>query len=152
MPKVYKLFAIVLHARLKPYFGSQPKEQAGFRRNFSTTDHLQTINQVIEKCKEYNIQIYLMFIDLMEAFDKLNQTFALAAPAEHGLCGNHREHIRKRKSTFTTPRARPLFQHRGRGKARRSPITFNLYKCLGKYLQILKIVKKRTKNRRRVPQ
>lgn len=32
----------------------QPVEQAGFRPDFSTTDHVHTVNQVIEKANEYN--------------------------------------------------------------------------------------------------
>lgn len=32
----------------------QPVEQAGFRPDFSITDHVHTVNQVIEKANEYN--------------------------------------------------------------------------------------------------
>ncbi len=33
----------------------QPIEQARFRKNFSTIDHLQAVNQIVEKCSEYQI-------------------------------------------------------------------------------------------------
>ncbi|GFR97935.1 transcription factor Sox-14 [Elysia marginata] len=33
---------------------NQPRDQAGFRKKFSTTDHTYTLNQVIEKTNEYS--------------------------------------------------------------------------------------------------
>ncbi|GFO45798.1 retrovirus-related pol polyprotein from type-1 retrotransposable element r2 [Plakobranchus ocellatus] len=50
---------------------NQPREQAGFRKNFSTTDHLQALNQLIEKCNEYNLPLCLGFIDYEKAFDSV---------------------------------------------------------------------------------
>ncbi len=41
----------------------QPKKQAWFRSRFSTYDHLQTINQLIEKTTEYQLDLCLAFID-----------------------------------------------------------------------------------------
>lgn len=38
-------------------------DQAGFRKGYSVTDHLHTLNQVIEKVKEYKLSLYLLFID-----------------------------------------------------------------------------------------
>ncbi|GFN98158.1 endonuclease-reverse transcriptase [Plakobranchus ocellatus] len=51
---------------------NQPREQAGFRKNFSTTDHLQALNQLIEKCNEYNLPLCLGFIDYEKAFDPVD--------------------------------------------------------------------------------
>ncbi|GFO07114.1 endonuclease-reverse transcriptase [Plakobranchus ocellatus] len=50
---------------------NQPREQAGFRKKFSTTDHLQALNQLIEKCNEYNLPLCLGFIDYEKAFDSV---------------------------------------------------------------------------------
>ena len=50
----------------------QPPEQAGFRPHFSTTDHLYTINQVIEKYNEFNKPLYLAFVDYAKAFDSIH--------------------------------------------------------------------------------
>ncbi|XP_072376061.1 uncharacterized protein [Diabrotica undecimpunctata] len=49
----------------------QPVEQAGFRKGYSTTDHLHTLKILIEKTNEYNLSIYLEFVDYEKAFDSL---------------------------------------------------------------------------------
>jgi len=49
----------------------QQVEQAGFRRGFSTVDHIQALSQLLEKVKEFNIEIAMMFIDFNKAFDSL---------------------------------------------------------------------------------
>jgi len=49
----------------------QSVEQAGFRKKYSTVDHIQALNQLIEKTKEFNIDIALMFIDFNNTFDSL---------------------------------------------------------------------------------
>jgi hypothetical protein len=46
--------------------------QAGFRESFSTLDHLQTIEQIIEKYKEFNRPLFLAFIDYSKAFDSIS--------------------------------------------------------------------------------
>jgi len=59
--------------------GNQPTEQAGFRKGYSTVDHLQSINLVIEKCSEYDIELHAAFIDYSKAFDSINHKFLLSA-------------------------------------------------------------------------
>ena len=48
---------------------NQPREQAVFRKGYSTTDHLQALNQIIEKLNEYNLPLCIGFIDYEKAFD-----------------------------------------------------------------------------------
>ena len=50
---------------------NQPREQAGFRKGYSTTDHLQSVNQIIEKSNEFNKQLCIAFIDYEKAFDSV---------------------------------------------------------------------------------
>ncbi|GFO28269.1 endonuclease-reverse transcriptase [Plakobranchus ocellatus] len=50
---------------------NQPRDQAGFRKGYSTTDHIYTLNQVIEKSNEYNLPLCVGFIDYEKAFDSV---------------------------------------------------------------------------------
>ena len=55
LSNIYKLFTTFITTRLeKKLDENQPGEQAGFRSKYSTTDHIHAINQVKEKCREYN--------------------------------------------------------------------------------------------------
>lgn len=49
----------------------QPQEQTGFRKNFATTDHLMTVNQLIEKSNEFQKDLHIAFIDFEKAFDSV---------------------------------------------------------------------------------
>ena len=50
---------------------NQPRDQAGFRRKFSTIDNIYTLNQFIEKANEYNLHLCVGFIDYEKAFDSV---------------------------------------------------------------------------------
>ena len=70
----YKILSGVIHNRMTPYSEEILGEyQCGFRKNRSTTDHLCTLRQIQEKCYEYNIDIYYLFIDFKQAFDKVHR-------------------------------------------------------------------------------
>lgn len=73
LSSVYKLFTSILQSRLSPQIDNyQPVEQAGFRSGFSTTDHIQVLQQVMEKYKEFNKPLYIAFIDYAKAFDTIS--------------------------------------------------------------------------------
>ena len=68
----YKLFTRLLQSRIEAILDTnQPREQAGFRKHFSTRDHLQALNLVIEKCNEYNKTLCVGFVDYEKAFDSV---------------------------------------------------------------------------------
>ena len=48
---------------------NQQREQAGFKKGYSTTDHLQAQDQKIEMSKENNLVLCIGFIDYEKAFD-----------------------------------------------------------------------------------
>ncbi len=52
---------------------NQGREQAGFRKDFSTIDQIFTVRQLLEKAKEYQIGVYLRFIDFKKAYDSITR-------------------------------------------------------------------------------
>ena len=65
---VHKIITTRLEKKLDE---NQPREQAGFRSKYSTTDHIHAINQLKEKCREYNTLLYVAFVDYEKAFDSV---------------------------------------------------------------------------------
>ena len=76
LSNVYKLFTKIITTRLeKKLDENQPRKQAGFRRKYYTTDHIHAINQLKEKCREYNIPLCVAFVDYEKAFDSVHHLF-----------------------------------------------------------------------------
>lgn len=68
MSNIYKVFSKIILSRITNTLEeNQPKEQAGFRRHFSTIDHIHALRQILQKFKEYNKTYYLGFIDFNKA-------------------------------------------------------------------------------------
>ena len=64
---MYKLFTKIITTRLeKKLDENQPREQAGFRSKYSTTEHIHAINQLKEKCREYNIPLCVVYIEILK--------------------------------------------------------------------------------------
>ena len=64
---------------------NQPREQAGFRSHYSTTDHIHTMNQLKEKCNEYNLPLCVAFVDYEKAFDSVETQTTLQALQKIGI-------------------------------------------------------------------
>ncbi|GFS08192.1 endonuclease-reverse transcriptase [Elysia marginata] len=76
----YKIFTRLIQKRMERILDeNQPRDQAGFRKAFSTNDHMHTLSQIIEKSNEYNLQLCLGFIDYEKAFDSVEH-FAIFDP------------------------------------------------------------------------
>ena len=72
LPIIYKVFShILLQWILQTLDFHQPKEQTGFRADFSTIDHLHVVNQLQEKVHEYNIPLCFAFVDYEKAFNSI---------------------------------------------------------------------------------
>lgn len=79
----YKLFTKIIEKRLINKLDFyQPREQAGFRSGYGTSDHLLVIKTLIEKIIEYNKPLVLIFVDFEKAFDTIEQQIMLKALAE----------------------------------------------------------------------
>ncbi len=74
---VSKLFTSVLNNRLNQYVertGILLDNQAGFRKGFSTTDHIFTLHTLIEILKNSKQKVFCAFIDFSKAFDNVWRT------------------------------------------------------------------------------
>jgi hypothetical protein len=49
------------------------KEEADFRMNRSCVDHINTLRIIIQQSMEWNSPLYMIFVDLEKAFDKVNR-------------------------------------------------------------------------------
>ncbi len=66
LSNISKVFFKLIKSRIYSILDiQQPINQAGFRRGYSTIDHIFTINQVLEKSREFNFPLHIMFIDLL---------------------------------------------------------------------------------------
>ena len=60
----------ILQARLQQYLNCElPDVQAGFRKGRGTRDQIANICWIMEKAREFQINIYFCFIDYAKAFD-----------------------------------------------------------------------------------
>ena len=73
-----KLFTNILNRRLNNFLDNADvigNEQAGFRKGYSTNDHIFTLYSLIEILLRHKKRLYCAFLDLEKAFDKVNRTF-----------------------------------------------------------------------------
>ncbi|XP_035672024.1 uncharacterized protein LOC118413014 [Branchiostoma floridae] len=66
-----KILARVVLDRLIPTIAEEnlPESQCGFRANRGTADMIFVMRQIQEKCREQNMGLYAVFVDLTKAFD-----------------------------------------------------------------------------------
>jgi sorting nexin-29 len=64
----------ITRRRLEPYVENILGEYKGdFRAGRSTTDQLFTVKQILEKCWEFNINVYQIYVDFKQAYDSIQQ-------------------------------------------------------------------------------
>ena len=86
IPMLYKLFARLLYNRLEPVLDNQQHhDQAGFRKNRSTTDHLFTTTIIQEICDEWQLPMWIAAVDFKKAFDSVTHEGLWSALAEQGV-------------------------------------------------------------------
>ena len=72
-----KLFTSILNKRITTFLESMEKfkeNQAGFRKNYSTTDHIFSLYALFEILKQRKKKLYCAFIDFSKAFDTVWRT------------------------------------------------------------------------------
>ena len=70
---------------------NQGREQAGFRKGYSTTDHLHVINQLMEKCNEFSTPLCLAFVDYEKAFDSVEHIKVMEAISNQKVAAEYIE-------------------------------------------------------------
>jgi hypothetical protein len=74
LPTAYKLFANIIRNKLNEYLGNEIIEkQCGFRTGRSCTDAIFTVQQIIEKRKEHNLPLCILFVNYEKAYDNVNR-------------------------------------------------------------------------------
>ena len=71
-----KIFARILLNRLSSHITPEvvPETQCGFRSNRSTVDMIFCLRELQEKCIEQDRPLYIVFVDLTNAFDTVGRT------------------------------------------------------------------------------
>ena len=73
IPLLYKLVAGLLYNRLLPLLDKhQTADQAGFRHDYSTEDHLYTLTILHEQATEWQLNLWVAAIDFKKAFDSID--------------------------------------------------------------------------------
>ena len=85
-----KIFTSILNTRLYSWLEQNSKicvEQAGFRRHYSTTDHIFTLYNMVNNCLYGNkrSKLYVVFVDYKKAFDLINREKLWTALEETGV-------------------------------------------------------------------
>lgn len=84
------MFTCLLNNRLTKYFdlhNTIGKEQAGFRAEHSVTDHIFTLNAIIEFFLYKKKRLYSVFVDYEKAFDLVDRSFLWQKLLNSGVCG-----------------------------------------------------------------
>ena len=85
-----KLFCSILHNRLYPLLENEVifcKEQAGFRKNHRTTDHIFLLRKIVKTYISQNKYLYTCFVDFSKAFDSIWREGLIKKISKIGLHG-----------------------------------------------------------------
>ena len=98
------MFCTILHHRLNPILEEENvlcKEQAGFRKNHRTTDHIFLLKRIIKTYISKNKYLYTCFVDFSKAFDSIWREGLIKKIENIGINGNFLNIIKSMYSTTT---------------------------------------------------
>ena len=75
-PVVSKVYTDILHDRVSDWAETNDiivEEQAGFRKSYSTIDHIFTIYSMVQRQFDKGQKLYVAFVDFRKAFDFVNR-------------------------------------------------------------------------------
>ena len=80
------LFSKMLESRLcEQLISAQPVDQAAFRPEFGTIDHLFTLKIITETAYDLNIPIWIAAVDFKKAFDTISHASIWNALTKQGI-------------------------------------------------------------------
>jgi len=86
LTKSYKIVLNIILNRIKLYSREIIREyQSGFMPGKSTVDQIHTIKQIVEKSHEFDIDMYLLFVDFKQAYDSVNRDRLWKAMTQLGI-------------------------------------------------------------------
>ena len=86
LEKACNIVANLLHARLEPIMETLDHEaQCGFRRRRGCSDAIFTIQQLIAKRREHDLETWVLFIDLVKAFDRVPRELLWRVLRKYGV-------------------------------------------------------------------
>lgn len=86
LPIPSKILTRIILNRIKdPIDNKLRREQAGFRKNCSCVDLINTLRIILEQSTEFQTPLYLAFIDFEKAFDSLQRSVIWKVLREYGV-------------------------------------------------------------------
>ena len=85
-----KVYGAIINRRIQEWVEENDivgEHQAGFRRGYSTIDHIFTLMSCIQKQFSMNRKLYVAFIDFQKAFDSINRQILWAILVKAGVKG-----------------------------------------------------------------
>ena len=81
-----KLYQIIILQRMSDGLESLLRDnQCGFRKNRSCIDQIYSLRTIIHNCLEYNLPLYVNFVDFKAAFDSIDRNYIWKAFSHYGL-------------------------------------------------------------------
>ena len=81
-----KLYQIIVLRRMNAGLEELLREnQCGFRKNRSCIDQIYSLRTIIHNSIEFNLPLYINFVDFKAAFDSINREFIWKAFSHYGL-------------------------------------------------------------------
>ena len=85
-----KVYSTVINLRLQEWVevnNITGEHLAGFKKNYSTTDHMFTLLALVQKQVSLNHKLYVAFIDFEKAFDSVNRKLLWPVLLKNGING-----------------------------------------------------------------
>ena len=85
LDSIGKLFCRIVYCRLQDFYSTRSLYQFGFRKHRSTAQAVWTLRSLIQRSRDQKLCLYLVFIDLVIAFDTVDRHLLFKTLAESGL-------------------------------------------------------------------